>query len=138
MRKKRWPWLILIAAMIAAGWTGVASYQNHRLPRPVSEREAEAVAETLLVRKLSGPRYFQVPADGPVEEGGPWIEEADAWSQVPRIAAERQMDRETTRLVERLIDRMAEAHPHRMVGGMRIHLPRLNLSLDEINNKNAR
>lgn len=133
MKTRRWPWFLLIAAV---AWMGVANYRA-RLPRPVSEGEVEAAAGTLLVKKLSGPRYFQMPAGGLVEEGGPWIEVADAWSQVPRIAAERHLDPAATRLLERLMKSMAEAHPHRMVGGQRIHLPRLNLSLDGINNKDA-
>jgi len=138
MKTRRWPWFLMIVVVVAAAWMGVTENRLHRSPRPVSEGEVEAAAETLLVRKLSGPRYFHLPADGPIEDGGPWIEAADAVAQVPGIAAERHLDPEATRLVERLIDSMAEAHPHRMVGGKRIHLPRLNLSLDAVNNKDAR
>ncbi|MEO5715644.1 MAG: potassium-transporting ATPase subunit C [Luteolibacter sp.] len=120
---------MLVIAVIAIGWI---KYPMRHGVLPVSEREAIHAAESLLARKLSGPRYFNVPVAGIKEEGGPWIGAADARSQVPKITAERKLGPESAREIDRLIGQMTEPHPSRMVGGERINLLRLNLSLDSI------
>lgn len=130
MKRMLWLWFILAAAVVAVAGVFMVRDQAHDRLRPVSKDEAISAAETLLVKKLSGPRYFNATADEPDQEGGPWIDVADAWAQLPRIATARKLDSEAKELVGRLIDGMAESHPHRMVGGKRFNLPRLNLSLD--------
>lgn len=101
-------------------------------PAPVSIEDERATADALLVTKLSGPRYFNVPADPVPEDGGPWIKAHEARAQMPRVIAERKLGPDGARAVERLIDEMTEHHPSRVLGGTRINLPRLNLSLDSI------
>ena len=96
---------------------------------PVSEQAAIAAAEQLLVQKLSGPRYF---SPSYWENGEPWIEVDDAWAQVPRVVAERNLGPDAKHAIGQLIDKMSQPHPHRMVGGERINLSRFNLSLDAI------
>jgi len=96
---------------------------------PVSEQAAKEVAQQLLAQKLSGPRYF---SPSYWENGEPWIEVQDAWSQVPRVITERNLGPDDKLAIGQLIEKMSEPHPHRMVGGERINLSRFNLSLDAI------
>ncbi len=132
MKTKACRWTIvtvaLLIAVIAIGWVTYLT----RGVSPVSEKEEIAVATALLAEKLSGPRYFNAPVPGISEEGGPWIDVADAESQLARIAAERKLRPEAIRELEQLIVKLTESHPSRIVGGKRINLPRLNLSLDSI------
>lgn len=132
MKTKACRWTIvtvaLLIAVIAIGWVTYLT----RGVSPVSEKEEIAVATALLAEKLSGPRYFNAPAPGTSEEGGPWIDVADAESQLARIAAERKLRPDAIRELEQLIVKLTEPHPSRIVGGKRINLPRLNLSLDSI------
>lgn len=103
-----------------------------REPAPVSIEEERAAADALLVEKLSGPRYFNAPGDTVPEDGGPWIKVHEARSQMERVIAERKLGPEGARAVELLIETMTEHHPSRVLGGTRINLARLNLSLDSI------
>ncbi len=103
-----------------------------REPEPVSIEEERAAADALLVEKLSGPSYFNAPVDTVPEDGGPWIKVHEARSQMERVITERKLGPEAARAVEQLIETMAEHHPSRVIGGMRINLPRLNLSLNSI------
>lgn len=132
MKTKACRWTIvtvaLLIAVISIGWVTYLM----RGVSPVSEKEEIAVATALLAEKLSGPRYFNAPVPGTSEEGGPWIDVADAESQLARIAAERKLRPEAIRELEQLIVKLTEPHPSRIVGGKRINLPRLNLSLDSI------
>lgn len=110
----------------------VFSACGKREPTPVSIEEERAAADALLVEKLSGPRYFNAPGDTVPEDGGPWIKVHEARSQMERVIAERKLGPEGARAVELLIETMTEHHPSRVLGGTRINLPRLNLSLDSI------
>jgi K+-transporting ATPase c subunit len=132
MKSKLWRWLLLTAMVAAVVAVGIVKFRGQSDVRPVSPREQFAVAEKLLAEKLSGPRYFNVPASATNEESGPWIDVKDARSQLQRVVAERKLGPEDARKVERLIEKLTEPHPSRMVGGERINLPRLNLSLDAI------
>lgn len=127
MKSKTLHWIILGVATMCISACG------KREPAPVVSLEEErAAADALLVAKLSGPRYFSATADAVPEDGGPWIRVHEARSQMPRVIAERKLDPEGARAVELLIDEMTEHHPSRVLGGTRINLPRLNLSLDSI------
>lgn len=120
-------WIILgVATMMCLSACG------KREPAPVSIEQERAAADALLVEKLSGPRYFNAPVDTVPEDGGPWIKVHEARSQMARVIAERKLGPEGARAVEQLIETMTEHHPSRVLGGMRINLPRLNLSLDSI------
>jgi potassium-transporting ATPase KdpC subunit len=132
MKPTLWRWILLTTMVVAVAVAGIVKFRGHRAVRPVSTREEIAVAERLLVDKLSGPRYFNAPASGIPEEGGPWIDAKDARSQVERVVAERKLGPEGHRKVEQFIEKLTEPYPSRMVGGERINLLRLNLSLDAI------
>lgn len=132
MKSTLWRWILLTSLIVAVAVVGIVKFRDHRGISPVSTREEIAVAERLLSEKLSGPRYFNVLASGIPEEGGPWINVKDARSQVERIVAERKLGPADTRKIERLIVKLTELHPSRMVGGERVNLPRLNLSLDAL------
>jgi len=131
MKTTLWKWVVLIVTVFAVA-AAIVCYRGHRDPHPVSQGEEVAVAERLLAEKLSGPRYFNVPVSATREEGGPWIGVNEARAQVPQVAAERKLGEAGARKIERLIEKLTEPHPSRMVGGERINLPRLNLSLDEM------
>ena len=132
MKSKFRRWIVLAAIVAAVTVAVIIKFQAKQSVRSVSSREEIVAAESLLARKLSGPRYFNAPLAGINEAGGPWIDVSDASSQIERIARERQLGPDATVEVRRLVEQLAEPHPYRMVGGMRINLPRLNLSLDSI------
>ncbi len=134
MKPKAWRWIVATMLVITVIGIGLIKYPRDRGVLSVSKREEITAAESLLARKLSGPRYFNVSVAGVSEEGGPWISAADARSQVPKITAERKLGYEGVREIERLIGQITEPHPSRMVGGERLNLLRLNLSLDSITN----
>lgn len=132
MKSPVWRWVILTIMVVAVAVAAIVKYRAHRAVRPVSTREEVVVAETLLAEKLSGPRYFNAAISGIRDEGGPWINVTDALSQVSRVAGERMLGPEGIREIRRLIEKLTEPHPSRMVGGERINLLRLNLSLDSV------
>lgn len=124
---------IIVAVVIALlGVVAIVEYRQPQRVNPVSPVEETAAAQTLLAEKLSGPRYFNPITGGAVEEGGPWIDVEDAVAQVSRISAERKLGPEAAQKLSLLIDQLAEPHPFRAVGGTRINLLRLNLSLDSL------
>ena len=134
MKTKPSTWItsIFIAiASVAVLWLGMT---RDRVPAVVSSDDARVAADTALAGKLSGARYFNAPAHAEHvhEPGGPWITVHEAMVQVPRIAAERKLAADTSHQVEQLIGQLAEPHPYRMIGGPRVNLVRLNLSLDSI------
>lgn len=132
MKTRAWRWTIAAVALMAVVAIFWISFPTLRGITPVSEKEEIAVATNLLVQKLSGPRYFNAPVSGISQEGGPWINAADARSQLARIAAGRNLGPEAIHELEQIILKLTEPHPSRIVGGERINLPRLNLSLDSI------
>lgn len=101
--------------------------------KTVSKDEERAVAESLLAARLSGPRYFNAPAGTRPDRGVIWIEVDEALKQVPGIVNERGLGDGSGQAILRLIEKLSEEHPYRMVGGKRINLSRLNLSLDSMN-----
>jgi hypothetical protein len=121
--------LVVVILLVAVAMVRYRQPQGVNLVSPVEEAE---VAQTLLAEKLSGSRYFNAVVGGTVEEGGPWIDVEDAVAQVSRISAERKLGREAAQKISLLIDELAEPHPFRAVGGTRINLLRLNLSLDSL------
>jgi K+-transporting ATPase c subunit len=104
--------------------------------------DEKAVAAALLNEKLSGPRYFHStpPAAedrrlnevAQLQGDEPRISATDARAQVDRVAQERQFTAEQTERLRKLIDRLVESSPSRMVGEASINLLRLNLALDEL------
>ena len=130
MSANRW-WVVIAAAGVIAGLAVILILrsQSPRI-RPVSAEEEQRVAETLLVEKLSGPRYFKAPLSGIADESGSWIEVSEAIRQLPDVAAARGLSPEAAREVAALIERLSESPPSRAVGGPRIRVNRLNLSLD--------
>jgi len=131
MNTKTLRWIVAAAAAATLTATALVYYKCRGDDgiQPVSERAALAAAEQLLAQKLSGPRYFSASY---WENGEPWIEVNDAWTQVPRVVAERHLGAEGQQAIGQLIEKMSELHPHRMVGGERINLSCFNLSLDAI------
>jgi hypothetical protein len=132
MTTKHWQWIMGSVVALA-----VAALVCDHDPRdgaihPVSELAEKAAAEALLAEKLSGPNYFNAPANTIPEDGQLWIDVTAAWPQVPRIAAARKLSPDDTRKVGELITKLSERHPYRVVGGERVNLLRLNLSLDAI------
>ena len=132
MKPKCWQWLIGIVAAFAVAAIVCYQYLWDGTIRPVSESAEKAAAEALLAAKLTGPGYFNASANTTLQNGELWIDVTNAWPQVPRIAAARKLDPEGTREIGRLIEKLSEPHPYRVVGGERVNLLRLNLSLDAI------
>lgn len=132
MKWNAWKWFILWGAVLLLVVAFVAKFREQDDVRIVSPREEAAVAEALLGEKLSGPRYFNLPLGKAGEEGGPWIGVSEVVDQLPRIAKERNLSGEETRKLGLLVNQMSEPHPYRVVGGERIDLTRLNLSLDSL------
>lgn len=135
MNTKVWRWLVICTvavAMVAAAVIAVKLIPDRATVRPVNLNDERAAAENLLAAKLSGPRYFNVSPDVQPEGGVLWIDVDDALFQVPRIVAKRKLGAEAEKSVRQLIEKLSVSHPYRMVGGKRINLSRLNLSLDSI------
>jgi K+-transporting ATPase c subunit len=125
-------WLIISVIALAAVAAMVNQYPRQAALQPVSCEEETAAAEALLAAKLSGPRYFSPQVVVALEDHGRWIWIDDACSQVPRIVAERKLGPAGEHDVRQLIVKLSEPHPYRMVGGQRVNLLRLNLSLDAL------
>ena len=124
-------WLAIAAALIIL-FVSWIRFPHDGSTSPVSASDEALAAERLLAEKLSGPRYFNAPVGDIREDGGPWIEVSEAWRQLPQVAAERKMSPAGIHRAERLIEQTAEDPPSRIVGGQRINLSRLNLSLDSL------
>ncbi len=126
-------WIVVsVMALTVAAIIRFARSPKGQAIHPVSDKEERAAAEDLLAAKLSGPQYFTPKVVSALEDCGHWIEVSDAWSQVPRIVAERHISPSAEQSLERLISKLSEPHPYRVVGGQRINLLRLNLSLDAL------
>ena len=120
-------------ALVLAVPVSVKLLQERSGVQAVSLKDERAAAESLLADKLSGPEYFTVPAETRPEDGILWIDVDEALKQVPGIVEQRKLGPGSEQAVLRLIGQLSEPHPYRMVGGKRINLPRLNLSLDSMN-----
>ena len=132
MKTKYMRWMVTTAVALAVGgWIWINASQESGIC-PVSIQDERAVADVVLAGKLTGPRYFNAPANAMREDDGLWIREFEARSQLPRVVAARKLGPEGARALERLIAALTEHHPSRMVGGTRINLLRLNLSLDAL------
>ena len=131
--KSKLPHLVL-AAMLVLAVVAIACLSPWRkqAPVPVSIDAERVAADAVLAEKLSGPRYFNAPANGIPEDGGPWIKVHEARAQIPGIVAERKLGPDGERELDLLVDKLTEHHPSRVLGGTRINLLRLNLSLDSI------
>jgi len=125
-------WIIAAFTALAVGTIVLIENPRVRTVHPVSTCEETAAAEALLAAKLSGPRYFKPKVALELEGSGHWIWIDDACSQVPRIVAERKLGPAGEQAVRQLIVKLSEPHPYRMVGGQRVNLLRLNLSLDAL------
>lgn len=132
MNTPLWRWLLAIVPTLALATGSCDRHGNPACPEPVSSEDEKAAAEALLAAKLAGPRYFSPNVADPAPTGERWIWVDDALSQLPRITAERKLGPDAGEAIRQLIAQLAEPHPYRMVGGQRINLLRLNLSLDEI------
>lgn len=124
MKTKPVFWVILIALLVGIITTMI--FRNGA-PEVVSSGETDPpeAAEVLLARKLSGPGYFKAT--------GKWIEVYEAQRQLPTVVTERKLTLEAVAKAEHFIEELTEEPPSRMVGGQRINLSRLNLSLDSLN-----
>jgi len=132
MKTTAWWWLLGGVAAFTVVVIVVFQAARERPMPVVTVRDERAAAEALLAEKLSGPGYFaSTDADVP-SDGGPWIDVLVARQQVARVVAERKLGAETARDIKRLIDELAEPRPYRVVGGDRVNLLRLNLSLDSL------
>ncbi|MEO5914410.1 MAG: hypothetical protein ABIS50_09275 [Luteolibacter sp.] len=121
--------LMMIFVLVAAGTTLTwMVFQPRSLPVP----DEKVAAMELLAEKLSGPRYFHAPVSGIQDVNGPWIDVDEARQQQDRVIQERKLDAGQREELNRLISRLTEPQPARMVGGYRIQLERLNLALDGI------
>ena len=124
--------ILAIAATLAAA--ALAPYQCPQKPpvTPVEVVDEVVATQHFLDDRFSGPRYFGLPAAHSHEAGGPWVEVADAFSQIDRIVAARQLGPGAAAKVRSLVEELAEPNPSRSVGGSRVSLMRLNLLLDAI------
>jgi K+-transporting ATPase c subunit len=132
MKTTTWRWIIVSVITLAVALVAHIQYPGKTAIHPVTYEEETAAAEALLAEKLSGPRYFSPQVVVALEDRGRWIEVDDALAQVPRIVAERGLGPVAEHAIGQLIVKLAEPHPYRVVGGRRIQLLRLNLSLDAI------
>lgn len=132
MKSKFLPWIAVAMVAIVTAIMIIAGALRKPGPDPVSVEDARTTADAALAEKFSGPRYFNGSANTMHDEGGTWITVHEAMVQVPRIAAERKLGPEGARQIEQLIGQLGEPHPYRMIGGPRVNLVRLNLSLDAI------
>ena len=117
---------LLFAALLAAP-AGCGRIGPGSVPQ-----EEQAAVERALAERYAGPRYFlagSAAADG--DEGGPWLDLVEARQQVARIAEARRLGPAGVDRIEALLDKLAEPHPSRAVGGKRLNLLRLNMALDE-------
>ena len=134
MRTKTW-WLILALAMVLVililAMVIIPPMRDCQV-HPVSAQDEKVAAERLLAQQLSGPRYFNAPAGSLPDDGEIWIDAGEAIKQVPRIVAERKLRPELAKVVMLLVEKLSVPHPYRVVGGDRVNLLRLNLSLDSI------
>ncbi len=134
MRTKTWG-IILITAMALVVLVFAVVFtppMRDCQARPVSVFDEKVAAERLLARQLSGPRYFTVPAGYVPDDGELWIDAGEALRQVPRIVAERKWEPGQAKVVTQIVEKLSVPHPYRVVGGDRVSLLRLNLSLDSI------
>lgn len=123
---------ILVTMIVVTG--GSLLWVFRRLEdRALNLPDEKAAGVALLSSTMKGPRYFQgADTEAAKEEGGPWITPQEAEAQLPRVVAERKLDGAGARYLGRVIRKLTEPHPSRMVGGERIKLVRLNLALDTI------
>lgn len=124
---------ITIAFILLA--IGIAWFVWFRNDRNFKILDEKKVGVALLAETLTGPAYFHEPEHSSEflsGEGGPWIAPEDAMSQVERVVQERHFDPVQTEKVKKLIEKLTEQHPSRVVGGDRIQLVRLNLALDQL------
>ena len=124
--------IAVVAAVILL--IGAGCYFFTHRDRWIIPNEKEA-GVALLAEKLTGPGYFHqvdTASEFSQGEGGPWIAPGSALDQVDRIVRERKFDRVRTEKLKRLIGKLTEPHPSRVVGGERIQLVRLNLALDQL------
>ena len=129
MSRKEWCWVFVAIALVVGG--GMYLVRNsHFGEKPVTAEEAAVAADRLLADKLSGPRYFSASDAEINQDGGPWIEITEALRQLPSVAAERGVAAEKQEELKRMILRLAESNPSRAIGGSRINLNQLNLTLD--------
>lgn len=120
------------AVAVAALATGAAVWTS-RAPLPlVSVREVQASARGALREKLTGPEYFTITRPVPMDEEKQWIAPDDARAQVDRIVLSRHLGPRAAEWIHSLVTAASEPHPSRAIGGERISLPRLNLSLDAL------
>ena len=90
MKSKLWGWIAVAVMLITLAVVAIVKWRQDEV-RIVSAAEESAIAETLLAKKLSGPRYFNAAAPFTAEEDGRWIGVADAQAQVSRVVAERNL-----------------------------------------------
>ena len=125
-------WLLAGIATLTVAFIVICYRANFTKLEPVSDRDEKAVAGALLAAKLSGPRYFTPRVADPAGDDGRWIWVDDAVAQIQRIADERNLGTEGIQAIRQLTVQLAEPHPYRAIGGQRINLLRLNLSLDRL------
>lgn len=115
--------LFLLFAL-AAHLLRMGNAGNHPLP------DETAAARELLEAKLSGPAYFQFEDGSEVPR--PYLTVAQTRMQTERVSATRQLSAEQRQELDRLIERLTEPSPSRMVGTERLNALKLNLALDEM------
>lgn len=132
MKTRSWRWLLAGIAALTVALIAIRYRAHLTKLEPVSDRDEKAAAEALLAAKLSGPRYFIPQVADPAGDDGRWIWVDDAVAQIQRVVEERNLGPEGTQAIRQLTVELAEPHPYRAVGGQRINLLRLNLSLDQL------
>ena len=121
------PLRIFLAGLILGG-LGVAWWFMRENAEPLPDENK--IAMERLVESQSGPRYFQAQDATPDEQGVVWIDVTAAREQVERIVREREGDEAMKERINKLIDKAAQPHPSRTVGGERASLAKLNIALD--------
>ncbi|MFD0892592.1 potassium-transporting ATPase subunit C [Luteolibacter ambystomatis] len=124
--------LVTLAALLVIS---IVRYGKILDERALEIPDEKAAGMELLTRKLSGPGYFQDVTKNPgavTGDEGPWITPDEARSQFDRVVNERKFGGDQSDQVRKLIEKLTEPHPSRLVGSDRINLNKLNLAVDQI------
>lgn len=132
MHRTKWTLVVFAAVLLALIFAGSRLLRHTTRDRLVIPDE-KVTAALLLERKLTGPEYFHRNAAARLAgDGEIHISLRSVQAQIPRIVQARNLNVEQAAKVERLVEKLAEPSPSRVVGETTINLLRLNLALDEI------
>lgn len=127
--------ITILVALVALLGISIVRYGKMLEERALKIPDEKVAGVELLSRKLSGPGYFQDVTKNPAaiaEDEGPWITPDGARAQFDRVVRERKFGGDQADQIDKLIEKLTEPHPSRLVGSDRINLNKLNLAVDQI------